>query len=122
MSLNYFAVSYNRLTGPMPSLAGLNALQAIQVSNNQLSGPVPVAPASLVPNASSLCWNRFTLSTGSANDLAWDAATGDTPWSRLCVQPVVPVPIPTLHEAALAGLALMLAGIAALRLRRTDRR
>jgi hypothetical protein len=119
-SLSYFSVSSNRLTGQAPDLTGLNALQALLVAGNQLSGPVPVAPGSLQANSSSLCPNLLTPATGSANDLAWNTATGRNPWSASCTQPVVPVP--TLHEAALAGLMLVLAGIAALRLRRTDTR
>lgn len=119
-SLSYFAVAINRLTGPLPALTGLPALKNFQVQNNQLSGQAPVAPASLVAGGSTLCPNLLRPATGSANDLAWNTATGRTPWSSNCTQPVVPVP--TLHEAALAGLMLMLAGVAALRLRRSGRR
>jgi hypothetical protein len=119
-SLGYFSVADNGLTGSVPSLADLNALQNFHVANNRLSGLLPTAPASLQAAGSSVCPNLFTLATGSANDLAWNTATGSSPWSSACVQPVVPVP--TLHEVALAGLMLMLAGVAALRLRGSGKR
>ncbi len=114
VQLSYFSVAGNRLTGTAPDLAGLAALQSFYVNNNQLSGPVPTAPASLVAGASALCPNLFVRSRSSANDLAWNTATGQTPWSNACP---LPVAIPTLHGAALALLTLVLAGVAALRLR-----
>lgn len=105
IALNSFYVDNNQLTGPIPSLAGLTALEVFSVSNNQLSGPIPsslsgltalqsffvsdnqltgtppAAPAGLNAGGSQLCPNL--LHTPSADDAAWDTATGST-WSTDC--------------------------------------
>lgn len=75
-SLQRFSVRANRLSGTLPSLAGLSALQEILVDGNALSGALPAAPASLLPGQSTLCPNAFDR----VDDAAWDAAVGETPW------------------------------------------
>jgi len=76
-ALDYFFVSHNELTGPIPLLP--NALRQINVSYNRLNGPVPVAPPNLVPAGSYLCPNPLDL-TPSGNDEMWNAATAHEPW------------------------------------------
>lgn len=75
-----FSIDNNQLTGPIPSIDGLTALESFHVGQNQLTGPVPTAPANLMAHGSSLCPNHLTPSP----DPDWDTATGDTPWSRDC--------------------------------------
>jgi hypothetical protein len=76
-SLEWFVAFGNRLTGSIPDLP--STLSQFRVGNNALSGPVPVAPANLLPGFSSLCPNPLDLSP-SGNDAGWNAATGRTPW------------------------------------------
>ena len=71
-------LDHNQLTGPLPNLSGTN-LTTIYVNNNHLSGALPAAPSTLAPNNSGLCPNLFDT-TPSANDAAWNIATGATPW------------------------------------------
>jgi Divergent InlB B-repeat domain/IPTL-CTERM motif len=78
-NLNEFDVSNNALTGSIPSLTGTD-LDGFRVANNQLTGAVPTAPATLNAGESTLCPNQLTPSVSAA----WDAATGQTPWSFLC--------------------------------------
>jgi hypothetical protein len=73
-----FLVDRNQLTGNIPSLSGLSALQFFRVGSNRLSGGVPVAPSALLAGQSTLCPNPLTISS-SANDTAWNDATGTTP-------------------------------------------
>lgn len=113
--LKWFFVDYNQLTGSIPSLAGLAGLQALAVSDNhltgsipdlsglqqlgsqlgffyidanQLSGTVPAPPHALNAYSASLCPNQLTPAADppSAIDLAWNTATGVTPWSQRCSQ------------------------------------
>ncbi len=80
VQLDEFDVHNNQLTGSIPSLAGLTDLNFIVVYGNQLTGTVPAAPPNLDPGESQLCPNPLTPTV----DPAWDAATGQTPWSFLC--------------------------------------
>ncbi|MEO8010578.1 MAG: IPTL-CTERM sorting domain-containing protein, partial [Dokdonella sp.] len=79
-NLREFSINNNQLTGSIPSLADASQLDLLQVENNQLTGTVPTAPPDLAPGESSLCPNLLTPTP----DPAWDAATGQTPWSFLC--------------------------------------
>jgi Leucine-rich repeat (LRR) protein len=73
-ALQYFDVGSNQLTGPIPSLSGLTALQNFYVNNNHLTGPVPAAPTSLPAGSSNLCGNRLISSGNPAIDAAWVTA------------------------------------------------
>jgi hypothetical protein len=75
--LQIFGVGANQLTGTIPALTGLTSLKYFYVDNNKLTGAVPTAPASLI--LAILCPNPLDT-TPSANDVAWDSATGFTPW------------------------------------------
>ncbi|HMM67207.1 MAG TPA: hypothetical protein PKC03_09715, partial [Dokdonella sp.] len=68
--------------GPVPSLAGLDRLQAFYISDNQLDGLPPAIPdpSALVDNGSRLCPNALIAVTSPE----WDAATGTTPWYQDC--------------------------------------
>jgi Divergent InlB B-repeat domain len=81
-ALASYRVLFNQLSGTIPSLANLGALQSIEVQDNQLTGAPPAiaAPSALRAGGSTLCPNLLT----PAANAAWDAATGDTPWSRDC--------------------------------------
>ena len=82
-ALSDFYVNDNLLTGTIPALTGLSALYQFDVSNNQLTGSLPAVPSpvnALVTGRSHLCPNLLTVSV----NLAWDAATGSTPWSTDC--------------------------------------
>jgi hypothetical protein len=57
----------------------LKSLLEIGVYGNQLTGRVPPAPSSLTPGRTFLCPNPLDL-TATANDAAWNTATGNTPW------------------------------------------
>jgi hypothetical protein len=76
--LKIFDVSSNQLTGKIPDLAHLVSLQSFLVGNNKLSGSVPAAPTSMM--LASLCPNPLTIASQPDIDLAWNKATGDTPW------------------------------------------
>lgn len=78
-SLQRFDVGTNNLTGPIPSLTGLINLDSFLVGGNKLTGPVPAVPTTGHPNFAILCPNRLDL-TPTANDTAWNTATGTTPW------------------------------------------
>jgi hypothetical protein len=87
-ALQYFSVVSNQLTGAIPPLAGLTALQVFRVENNQLTDSIPPVPSptnSLTAGGSALCPNQLTVSV----DVAWDAATGSTPWSTGCTAALV---------------------------------
>ena len=94
-SLQYYLAANNQFTGTLPpSLANNNALLRFYVAGNQLTGAAPLAPSpnSLQASMSALCPNYLTPSTGTANDLVWNAATGYTPWSQACTAaPTAPV-------------------------------
>jgi len=99
--LQSFRVSNNRLTGPIPSFAGLYFLGLITVDGNSFSGPIPdfsqlnvsifyadhnqltgpLPPASgfFARRSARICPNPLHLSP-SANDAAWNYATGTSPW------------------------------------------
>jgi len=109
-NLFQFSVANTRLTGSIPKLTGLATLQIFDVGNNQLSGnvsPVP-SPDNLVAGSSSLCPNSLNHTA----DPAWDAATGQTPWYTNCpLAASVPTEIPTLSDAALLWLGVLLIAI-----------
>jgi len=73
----------NQLTGPIPDLSALTALTALSVADNQLAGPVPSVPSpnNLAPGQSTLCPNNLDPTPNPD----WDAATGETPWHQDCV-------------------------------------
>lgn len=73
-------LSANELTGEIPDISGLTALGVFRVSGNQLSGTPPDAPVNLADGGSWLCPNLLH----ETQDLDWDAATGQTPWSIGC--------------------------------------
>ncbi len=85
-----FDASNNRLTGFIPMLNGLGRLGAFEVGGNQLVGDAPAVPApnSLAKGQSSLCPNRLNHVT----DVAWDTATGQSPWYTLCTSAGIPNP------------------------------
>ncbi|MBS0555792.1 MAG: hypothetical protein JSR27_00105 [Proteobacteria bacterium] len=80
LSLTQFDVSNNQLTGTLPDLSTAKLLN-FSVGGNRITGPVPNPPSpnNLYANGSSLCPNPLDM-TSSANDAAWDTATGYTPW------------------------------------------
>jgi hypothetical protein len=67
-------------------------------------------PSSLSAGDSALCPNFLSPSTGTANDLAWNTATGSTPWSKNCTANNAggTAAIPTLSEWGLLLLASLL--------------
>jgi hypothetical protein len=81
-SLINFDASSNQLSGEIPALTGPQELSTFRVANNQLSGNVPAVPSPNFLNSggSSLCPNALTATI----DVAWNAATGVTPWSKNC--------------------------------------
>jgi|GEM_PF-2009321 len=85
-AVEWIQASGNQLSGSIPPLTGLNALLSLDVRNNQLVGDAPAvpSPSALMAGHSGLCPNLLNPSIGSANDLAWDVATGLTPWSQGC--------------------------------------
>ena len=89
-----FSVNGNQLSGQIPDLATLSSLQLFHVNNNQLTGPVPALPqpSALTDGGSQLCPNNLTPAAqpASATDIAWNKATGTTPWSTSCNIPAVP--------------------------------
>jgi Leucine-rich repeat (LRR) protein len=80
------AVADNQLVGALPNFSDL-PLQWVRFHNNQLSGPIPAAPLTLLPDFSELCpGNQFDNSLNAA----WDAATvGAGAWSMGCVAPKI---------------------------------
>ena len=143
--LQTFAASNNQLTGSIPSLSGLPklvtfyadhnlltgaipsplpaTLEFFRINNNQrLTGAPPAAPASLLAGGSQLCPNYLQPSATASINADWDAATGESPWSQNCTAAPVATTVaavPTLETAGLALLALLLAGGAAARMRRS---
>ncbi|MFT3779037.1 MAG: IPTL-CTERM sorting domain-containing protein [Ottowia sp.] len=117
-ALRYFMVHDNRLSGSMPSLDGLTTLERVFVHGNQLTGAPPAAPATLTAGYSRLCPNH--LIAPSPTDAAWDAATGETPWSQNCTAAAVGsvAAVPTTGEWALLLLGMLAAAVGARRLRR----
>ncbi len=91
-NLSDIDLSNNRLSGSLPSLASLSSLTAFRVENNQFTGPPPTPPAtnSLIANNSVLCPNPMS----AMNDVAWDSATGRTPWSIDCTTTFIATPVP----------------------------
>lgn len=75
------------LTGPVPPLDGVRELGMCQVADNELSGPPPAAPDSLLDSDSGLCPNHLD----PVPSPAWDRATGVTPWYYGCT-PARPAP------------------------------
>ena len=67
-------------------------LAGLSVSYNQLTGAAPLVPNpnNLAGGQSSLCPNALAPAANppSANDQAWNAATGTTPWSQQCTASV----------------------------------
>jgi len=78
-ALAYLDVSYNQLSGPLPADLSATSLTNLYVQFNRFSGALPIAPSTLQANQSAFCPNPLTLRP-SANDNAWNAATGQTPW------------------------------------------
>ena len=85
-NLHALDVRNNRLTGAIPALTDLANLQFLFISQNGLSGLLP-APPPAQNLLTSLCPNPLTPAADppSANDLAWNAITHSTPWSKSCV-------------------------------------
>ncbi|MEP7351927.1 MAG: hypothetical protein ABI824_01715 [Acidobacteriota bacterium] len=85
-------LSNNNLSGPIPPLINLTKLSSFFVGFNQLSGPVPAVPPSLVlaaitgppgivlPATASLCPNNLTFSVNTD----WDKTTKYSPWTSGC--------------------------------------
>lgn len=82
--LTSFDVSANQLTGGVPNLYGLNALRELIIDVNKLSGFMPAPPPlgqQLEPGKSFLCPNKLI----AGYSMAWDTATGVTPWYETCL-------------------------------------
>jgi len=88
VNLQYFVASANHLTGTVPDLSDTQQLRQFLVSGNQLTGAAPAPPSQLGSYSSQLCPNRLVPASDppSAIDLAWNTATGVTPWSQKCSQ------------------------------------
>lgn len=92
--LELLDVSGNELSGTLAANAFtvLPVLRYVRISQNQLSGPLPAPPPSLDVDTQNtalnswICPNYFdpAASPESANDLVWDLATDETPWSTFC--------------------------------------
>ncbi|WP_298211959.1 leucine-rich repeat domain-containing protein [Acidovorax sp.] len=111
-ALQSFHVQNNQLTGPVPALP--STLLRITVQDNQLSGAVPAPPASLLAGQSTLCANPIAPSVS----LAWDTATGQTPWHTGCTGVASATAIPTLNTVGLLLTAALVGLGSALRLRK----
>ena len=76
----------NALTGTVPDLSGLTSLRRFNIGGNGLTGSLPLAPSSLTNGLSTLCRNPLVPAANppSAIDTAWNAATGQNPWSKDC--------------------------------------
>jgi len=122
LSLGVFNASNNQLTGSIPSLAGL-ALTQFYVDGNQLTGPLPAAPASL--QFARVCPNTsLSANPNAAMNTIWRDAVTNNGYDFSCVGPAITATaaaaaVPTLETAGLALLALLLAGGAAARMRRS---
>ena len=88
VNLQYFVVSANHLTGAVPDLSDTQQLRQFLVSGNQLTGAAPAPPSQLGSYSAQLCPNQLVPASDppSAIDLAWNIATGITPWSQKCSQ------------------------------------
>ncbi len=118
-NLLVFSVSVNQLSGSIPSLSGLTNLQNFHVDNNQLTGDVPDVPSpnNLLGHSSGLCPNYLNHTP----NIAWDVATGVSPWYIACTAPPAPVSIPTLNECGMI-IFMVLAGIGSVYYLRRQRR
>ena len=94
-SLRSLNVRGNQLSGPFPDLSGLANLQFVLADHNNLTGQLRAPPASLTNGGSSLCPNALSPATdpASAIDLAWNAASGVSPWSKDCIQRAVKISV-----------------------------
>ena len=113
----YLHLNDNELTGTVPPLTALTYLRQFWIANNRLTGPAPAPPFpdSLIPGQSTLCPNYLAPASAppAVYDLAWNEATGSTPWSADCTAPPVTVTnVPTLGEWALALLAMAVGALA----------
>ncbi len=85
--LRVFNVSSNQLTGDIPDLSALVQLLQFNVAVNQLTGSIPALPSPMQPSLlAAVCPNQLIPSSSSA----WDAVTGNTPWSQGCTSPLIP--------------------------------
>lgn len=84
MKLQQFYVGGNHLSGNIPDISTLADLQDFVAVYNQLTGSAPAPPSSL--KAGALCPNMLTPASTppSSIDIAWNNATGVTPWSQHC--------------------------------------
>jgi hypothetical protein len=109
-ALQVLDLSTNNLTGGAPDLSNLTALQEVLLGGNRLVGPAPIPPnpSSLEDAESSLCPNSLgPVSTPqSASDLIWDRATDDDPWTEGCS--TAPVITPTAATPILDRASLLL--------------
>ena len=117
VTMFYLHLNDNELTGTVPALTTLALLRQFWIGNNRLTGPAPNPPFpdSLIPGQSNLCPNYLTpaATPPAVYDLAWNEATGSTPWSTYCTAPPVTVTnVPTLGEWALALLAMAMGAMA----------
>ncbi len=118
-ALQTFYVGHNLLTGAAPDLSSLTSLHVFFIAGNQLRGPAPVAPnpSALTDANSALCPNFLgpVSKPQTANDLIWDRATDNDPWTEGCTAaPVVAAaatptptlsPVPVLVLIGLFGIA-----------------
>lgn len=83
--LQLFYVRDNYFSGNLPSFRSATDLVLIDVSMNELSGPVLDVPPSLQAGHSFLCPNNLSpeFQPGAVQQ-AWDVATGHTPWYSDC--------------------------------------
>lgn len=104
-TLAAFDASSNHLTGPLPALVDMPNLLVFDVHGNNLTGTIPSLDDSPLLTRLNLDHNRLTGAPPPAplppflggtlcpnfldhvESLAWDEATGVTPWYRDCVLP-----------------------------------
>ncbi len=83
-ALEWFTVnemSGSGLTGPIPSIQGLVNLQYFWIGGNQISGQhLPEPPPSLLSGGSILCPNALEIHADDPYNMAWNDATGVSPW------------------------------------------
>ncbi|QBB71199.1 hypothetical protein ELE36_13020 [Pseudolysobacter antarcticus] len=99
-------LSGNVLTGKVPDLTELTNLRRFNIGGNGLTGQLPAVPPSLTNGLSFLCSNPLVPATNppSTIDTAWNAATGQSPWSKDCTKRTTLVSVIADNTSAAAGV------------------